>query len=199
MSADKKKNHRSSRIISAVLYTVLALAVIAALIWRFAGDNSGPRQIAGYSGFFVLTDSMYPELPPDSLVITRRTDPAALNVGDNITFFVDEDTTATHKIIEVLDDGAELRFRTKGVNSDRADYGSVAAQSVIGRVVFHSLFLGTVLKYFITKPWMIAVFVVALVAISLLLRYGLRGKPNTVVSEDAAEVKAEDKKTADTR
>lgn len=73
-----------------------------------------------------------------------------LEAGDVITFMLDEDTVATHRIVEVAADEADpavLRFRTKGDANDAVDGGLVHFKNVIGSPVFTIPGLGYAANY----------------------------------------------------
>ncbi|MDR0862865.1 MAG: signal peptidase I [Oscillospiraceae bacterium] len=183
MEDDKKLN--AARVGNALFYIVLALVVAGTLIWRLTNTQVGPAQIAGFSGFVVLTESMEPEIPRGSVVVARQIDPYEIEVGDNITFFVGENTTVTHKVIEVSGD-KELEFRTQGVNNSRADTEPVYPSDIVGRVVYHSLFIGNAMEYFAAKPWLFVLLALMIAAVVLLLRYAFRPKLRSVL-DDAIE------------
>ena len=84
----------------------------------------------------------------------KKVDPASLRAGDVITFLLDEDTVATHRIVEVLPDETDpsvLRFRTKGDANDVEDGSLVHYLNVVGSPVFSIPGLGYVAG-FIQKP-----------------------------------------------
>ena len=71
-----------------------------------------------------------------------------------ITFLLDEDTVATHRIVEVIPDAADpetLRYRTKGDANDSEDGSLVHYKNVIGSPVFTIPGLGYFASY-IQKP-----------------------------------------------
>lgn len=74
--------------------------------------------------YVVLSGSMEPEYPTGSLIYVKEIDPEALQVKDVITFRLTEQTTATHRIIEVVKDdttGELIGFITKGDANEIAD------------------------------------------------------------------------------
>jgi len=78
-----------------------------------------------------------------------------LEAGDVITFMLDEDTVATHRIVEVAadeTDPAVLRFRTKGDANDAVDGGLVHFKNVIGSPVFTIPGLGYAANYIQNPP-----------------------------------------------
>ena len=64
-----------------------------------------------------------------------------------ITFYLNEDTIATHRIIEVVEKDGETAFRTKGDANEVEDGAAVAASQVIGTPVFTVPYLGYLVSY----------------------------------------------------
>ncbi len=148
----KKKRHR---VLSDLLfYVVLACFVLGVFLVRGAGDGA-PVTFMGFSAMRVLTASMGEEIPQGSLIITRHLDPTELKVGDDITYLAGQDTTITHRIIEITEhygDTGERAFVTQGVANPEPDSLYVLAANVVGKVIFHNLALGKAL-YFIREHW----------------------------------------------
>ena len=95
--------------------------------------------------YVVLSGSMEPTYHTGSLLYVKSVDPADLQVGDPITFMLNEDTVATHRIIEILpdqEDSSVLRFRTQGDANDAPDGTPVHYKNIIGKPVFSVPYLG---------------------------------------------------------
>ena len=72
-----------------------------------------------------------------------------------ITFMLDDDTLATHRIVEVVPDDEDptvLRYRTKGDNNDAEDGGLVHYKNVVGTPVFSIPQLGYFANYIQNPP-----------------------------------------------
>ncbi len=128
---------------------IVAIVVIIALLLV------GVR-LFGLQVFTVLSGSMEPEYHVGSLIYVKEVDYKKLQVGDDITFLLDEDTVATHRIIEIVpdpDDPAVIRFKTKGINNDTPDGGpGVHYKNIIGKPVFTIPLLGYVAHYIQNPP-----------------------------------------------
>lgn len=96
---------------------IIGLSVFVLLV-RFLGETPS---VFGYSFYYVLTESMVPEINAGEMILGRYTDPQELQVGDVVTYQGVSgslrDKIITHKIIEIEDD----IFTTKGVANDFAD------------------------------------------------------------------------------
>ena len=115
-------------IVSTVLVVLVVLLAVALVGVRLVGIRT----------YAVISGSMEPTYPTGSLLYVKSADASELQVGDAITFMVDEDTVATHRIIEILpdeEDSSVLRFRTQGDANDAADLDLVPPQAVVGKVV----------------------------------------------------------------
>ena len=91
------------------------------------------------------------------IVYVKEVDPYSLKVGDDITYMLNEDTIATHRIVEVIPDEEDktvVRFRTMGIANDKADEVPVHYKNVIGSPIFTIPYLGYVANYVQNPPGM---------------------------------------------
>lgn len=104
-------------------------------------------RLLGVQAYRVLSGSMEPAYPTGSILYVKKLGQEALRAGDVITFRLTEGVTATHRIIEVLGSGDEVRYRTKGDANDVADGGAVPRENVLGRPVFMIPYIGYATAY----------------------------------------------------
>ncbi len=134
-------------IITSVLVTLAVLLAIA-----FVGVR-----LVGLQVFTVLSGSMEPTYHTGSLIYVKAIDHIELKSGDVITFMLDENTIATHRIVEVVPDEKDpeaLRFRTKGDANNTVDGGLVHYKNIIGTPVFSIPKLGYLANYIQNPPGM---------------------------------------------
>lgn len=127
---------------------IVILAVLLALLLVGA-------RVVGLQVFTVLSGSMEPTYHVGSLIYVKEVDYTQLESGDVITFMLDEDTVATHRIVEVVadeEDPTVLRYRTKGDANDAEDGSLVHYKNVIGTPVFTIPYLGYVASYIQNPP-----------------------------------------------
>ena len=139
-----KKLKKIWNIFTTVL-TVIAILLAVALV--------GIR-LFGLQVFSVLSGSMEPNYHVGSLIYVKEVDYHELKSGDVITYMLDEDLVATHRIVDVFpdqDDPSVLRYQTKGDANEAADGTLVHYKNVIGTPVFTIPYLGYVAD-FIQKP-----------------------------------------------
>ncbi len=137
------------RAINVVAAVVIAVALVVLLRTVFTPAGEVPT-IGGYGFMRTLTGSMEPAIPVHSLVVVQETDPESLQEGDIITFRATEGSLEgalnTHRITSVYEQDGQLMFRTKGDANAVEDVEPVASANVVGRVVFVSAALGTVVS-----------------------------------------------------
>ena len=112
-------------------------------------------RLAGFRVFTVLSGSMEPTYHVGSLIYVKDVDYRQLEAGDVITFMLDENTVATHRIIQVVPDEDEpevLRYATQGDANDAPDGTLVHYKNVIGTPVFTIPQLGYVANYIQNPP-----------------------------------------------
>ena len=135
------------RIWDYITTALVAIAVILAVLL------AGVR-LVGLQPMQVLSGSMEPTYHVGSLIYVKAVDHVRLAAGDVITFMLDEDTLATHRIVEVVPDENDptvLRYRTKGDNNDAVDGSLVHYKNVVGTPIFSIPQLGYFANY-IRKP-----------------------------------------------
>ncbi len=140
-------------------YLVLVLALVVAVFVR-AARQGAPTSVAGYSGMLVLTESMQDAIPKGSFVLVKHVEPEELQIGDDITFMVNPTTSVTHRIVDIRPQASGVPIvQTKGVNNPNPD-APVAVENIVGKVVYHSLFLGLLAKG-VSDNWPLLVFLLA--------------------------------------
>ena len=125
---------------------ILALALVLALV--------GVR-LFGLQVFTVLSGSMEPTYHTGSLIYVKKVDPFALQAGDVITYLMDADTVATHRVMGIVPDENDpgvIRFRTKGDANDVEDATLVHYANVVGTPVFTIPKLGFLVNYVQNPP-----------------------------------------------
>ena len=125
-----------------VLVVILAILLVGA-------------RLVGLQVFTVLSGSMEPTYHVGSLIYVKDVDPFELESGDVITFMLDENTVATHRIVEVVpdeEDDSVVRFRTKGDANENVDGSLVHYKNVIGSPVFTIPYLGYAVSYIQNPP-----------------------------------------------
>ena len=132
-------------IVTTVLVTVV---VILALLLV------GVR-LFGMQVYTVLSGSMEPVYHTGSLIYVKDVDYRDLKEGDVITFMLDEDTVATHRIVGLVpdeEDPSVMRYRTKGDANDAEDGSLVHYKNVLGTPVFTIPKMGYVANYIQNPP-----------------------------------------------
>ena len=183
-----KRSGLKSHIIGATFYIALVAILAGTFIFTSNSGEAGmPRHFAGFSAMRVLTDSMQNELPQDSLIITRRTSPDDIQVGDNITFMVKKNRTVTHRVVAIYEnfaDTGQRGFQTQGTMNPQPDWEIVTPNNIIGRVVFHNLFIGRTIRFISENIIIITVFSALLIgffiALKALILPNKKGKANGI-------------------
>ena len=175
-----KTIRKTWNIISTVL---VSLVVLLALLLVGA-------RVFGLQVFTVLSGSMEPTYHTGSLIYVKKVDPYTIQSGQVITFLLDEDTIATHRVVAVVpdeEDASVIRFRTKGDANASEDGGLVHYKNVIGTPVFTIPKLGYVANYIQHPPGMYVA--IAAGAVLLMLTF----LPDIFAPEEKTETESEEK------
>lgn len=118
---------------------VVLIVILACLLWGF--------RLLKMEAFVIQSGSMEPEYPVGSVIYVKEIEPAQLRIGDVISFRLDGSTIATHRIIQVQDNGFARVFTTKGDANTIVDSTPVDESEIIGKVVFCIPQLGYLVAY----------------------------------------------------
>lgn len=112
-------------------------------------------KLFGYQTYTVLSGSMEPAYPVGSLIYVKSVKLEEVAAGDVITFMVNEETVATHRVVEIVPDEENpevLRFRTKGDANTAEDGALVHYRNVIGTPILTIPYLGFFAEYIQNTP-----------------------------------------------
>ncbi len=120
-----------------IIGTILIVAVIIACL-----AVTVPR-LFGFSSYVVVSGSMTPAIPVNSLIYVKSCEPAALQEGDVILFYDSKDgTPITHRVVE--NDTENLKIITKGDANNSIDMRPALYTNVEGKVAAHIPVIGAV-------------------------------------------------------
>ena len=173
-----RKNKKEKRSIFALVsdmlfYLAILMVLFSALTYAPGNGNGSPRMFLGYSYFTVLTPSMQDEIPKGSFILVKETDPRELNIGDNITFMKDANTSVTHKIADIYENyenSGARGFQTKGVNNVNPDRDIVYESNIVGKVILVIPAAGAVISYLRAHIYIVFIIFGLCVILSFLLR-----------------------------
>lgn len=143
-----------------IVSTALVILVVLCTIFLM-----GSRLI-GFKCYNVISHSMEPEYSVGDLLYVKSVNAAAIQVGDPITFILNEDlVVATHRVVRI--DAEKQYFYTKGDANDVEDSEPVHFNNVIGVPQFSIPKLGYVSDFIQNPPGMYIAIGVGVVLILL--------------------------------
>ena len=136
-------------VVNTISVIIIVFAVIVLLVVVMTPKGQAPS-ILGYSFFRVMTGSMEPEMPVNSLIVVEKTPVQDLEPGDVISFYSRDPSLAgevsTHRIVDISNEEGARLFQTKGDANNVPDRYITREEDVIGKVVFTSLFAGKLIR-----------------------------------------------------
>ena len=127
--------------VSTVLVAVIVLVAVGLVVMRLAGMHA----------YTVLSGSMEPTYSVGDLIYVKKVEPQTIQVGDPITFVLNEDlVVATHRVTAI--DAENQRFTTKGDANEVEDAAPVHFNNLIGKPVFAIPLLGYVSNWVQNPP-----------------------------------------------
>ena len=127
-----------------VSIVLVAIVVLIAILLMGA-------KIIGLKTYSVISPSMQPAYNVGDLVYVKSVEPETIEVGDPITFVLDEKlTVATHRVVGI--DLESSHFFTKGDANETPDSNPVHFKNLVGKVVFKLPLLGYVADWVQNPP-----------------------------------------------
>lgn len=135
--SNTSKSNKILTIIGIILCVILIpiLIINLTLIVKSYTNKDAVPSIGGTFPLIVLTDSMYPAIESGDLIICHTIDAEDVKVDDVISFFDpagNGTSIVTHRVIEIVEDGGEVSFRTRGDNNNTEDKSLVPADKLVG-------------------------------------------------------------------
>ncbi|MBO7252632.1 MAG: signal peptidase I [Oscillospiraceae bacterium] len=125
--------------------TVLVVLVVALAVLLVG------FRLLGYQVYNVVSGSMEPAYSVGDLLYVKPVDPYTVQVGDPITFVLNENlVVATHRVVAI--DPENQLFQTKGDANEHADAAPVHFNNLIGIPKFHIPKLGYISDYVQNPP-----------------------------------------------
>lgn len=138
-------------------------------------------RLVGLTPYAVLSGSMEPQYAVGSLIYVKDIEPNNIQVGDPITFVLNEDLiVATHRVVEITPEGS---FITKGDSNESIDGTSVHPKNVLGKPLFSIPYLGYLSVFLSSKQGKV---VLGIIAILLLVSMMIpeKSKKTGIVTEN---------------
>lgn len=133
------------------IWNVISTTVVVVVV--FCAIFLMGSRLMGFRVFNVISGSMEPKYKIGDLIYVKSVDVNNIEVGDPITFVMNEDlVVATHRVVKV--DAENQHFYTKGDANDVADASPVHFNNVIGVPQFRIPKLGYVSDFIQNPPGM---------------------------------------------
>jgi signal peptidase len=133
-------------IFKALVTIVLLLILFVIVVQRVSNNNFA---IGGIRVFTIVSGSMVPEYQVGDILISKHVPAEEIKAGDNVTYAGEKaemkGLIVTHKVEQVIKDGNEYHFITKGVANDLAD-PEINYSQIYGKVIYRTIILSAICK-----------------------------------------------------
>lgn len=141
-----------NKITKLILKTISTLIVIVVIAFAFL--LVGIR-VFGVEIYSVLSGSMEPTYQVGSLIYVVEVETNELKKGDSITFKLNDNTIATHRIVEIEEENTQKKFYTQGDANKIRDANPVTENQIIGKPIFTIPLLGYIAYFMQTTNGML--------------------------------------------
>lgn len=153
---NKLRNNRgfqiAGKVLSIIITIILFLMLSVVVVQRFSNNKFN---LGGYGVYTIATGSMVPEYKVKDLILTYQKQPNKINVGDDVVYLGNKDSTAgkiiTHRVIKKYEENGKYYFNTKGIANELTD-PEIDETQILG-VVKHKLILLSFCSHIINNPF----------------------------------------------
>ena len=127
--------------------TFFIVCVFSIIFLQRVSNNS--INLAGFSIYTVVTESMYPKYKVYDMILVKSVDTKSIKVHDDVVYKGEKSDfqgkIVTHRVEDITEDNGVLTFTTKGINNDIED-PLVNENQIMGKVVHKLLLLSLISK-----------------------------------------------------
>jgi len=148
-----KKRSPGRVVLDVIIDVLIVLFILFAALNLYLGAEvrkNASASLFGKQVRLVLTGSMDPTIPKDSLILVDTSgDKKDYEVDDVLTFNYPAygELPTTHRVIDKTVSGKDVTYTLKGDAPGLIATQTVDSSEVIGKVVFHSLALGEIVSF----------------------------------------------------
>ncbi|CDF20859.1 type I signal peptidase [Clostridium sp. CAG:609] len=144
------KNKNIIKIILGIIKSIATffiVCVFSIIFLQRVSNNS--INLAGFSIYTVVTESMYPKYKVYDMILVKSVDTKSIKVHDDVVYKGEKSDfqgkIVTHRVEDITEDNGVLTFTTKGINNDIED-PLVNENQIMGKVVHKLLLLSLISK-----------------------------------------------------
>lgn len=144
------KNKNIIKIILGIIKSIATffiVCVFSIIFLQRVSNNS--INLAGFSIYTVVTESMYPKYKVYDMILVKSVDAKSIKVHDDVVYKGEKSDfqgkIVTHRVEDITEDNGVLTFTTKGINNDIED-PLVNENQIMGKVVHKLLLLSLISK-----------------------------------------------------
>lgn len=135
-----------------LISTAIILIAVAVLVGVVMTPTGETPTIFGYCLLRVMSGSMEPAIPINSLIIVKEEEASEIREGDIISFYSRDPALDgminTHRVTAIESENGSFRFYTRGDANNAADPYIVYEEDLVGRLAWQSHTLGKVVGIF---------------------------------------------------
>ena len=162
-------------VIENLIIVVLIFFLVIGIIGRLQLSIENPYpSFMGFRTLTVLSGSMSPNIKPGDIVVIKEASKDSIKVGDVVTFNTDN-ILITHRVNQIVKEGDNLLFKTKGDANNTVDADAIGANQILGKKIFRIPYAGYVVRFFsnnfILFPFIIILYLSIIISKEIIKRH----------------------------
>lgn len=137
--------------------------------------------ILGYQPLSILSGSMRPVLEPGDMIFIHSVSAGKIKTGDVITYWANNETLITHRVVKIIDENGELKYKTKGDANHVDDEEYISEDMLLGKMIFNIPKGGYVSQFVRSK---VGTFLLIFLPVSIIIDAEVRKRRGKVKGEN---------------
>ncbi len=174
------------RRLALLLIAILAIYLITIASFQIVFGTQTPFMV-------VISNSMYPTLKINDIIVVKNIQPDEIKVGDIIVFRspLNPDIPIVHRVVDIGMTGGRKFFITKGDNNPTRDPWTVTPDMIIGKVIYVIPQIGFIPKILNSNPTLkfaLAILVITIIIVNEYVDYKKKRLEETAIQDDVGDM-----------
>ena len=152
------------KILKVILILIVFIIIVfnVVLIYKAQNNKEEMPDFLGYTPYMIISGSMEPKIPVNSIIVTKKVDKDKIEVGDIVSYIPkNSDMIVTHRVVKMTylpTKNVEILYETKGDNNLHSDEFLISFSQIKGKYIFTIPLLGKIVSLAKTPQGIIILF-----------------------------------------
>ena len=145
-----------------ILTGIIIIVFNVILIYKAQINKEEMPDFLGYTPYMIISGSMEPKIPVNSIIVTKKVDKDKIEVGDIVSYIPkNSNIIVTHRVVKMTylpTENTEILYEMKGDNNKYSDEFLISFSQIKGKYIFTIPILGNIVSLAKTPQGIVILF-----------------------------------------